>query len=102
MTASWNPTDEPKPSFIRPEVAALNDASFVMCGLLCCIRCGDCPQVDTGAPQCSELHYYRVAEWAHDRGWIPDATEEYAVLCGRCAAQQGAAADDRPQAGDRG
>jgi len=80
-----------KPNAIRPEVAPLYEISFILCGLFFCSRCHVFPVRDTGAPETSDLHYYRLAEWAHDRGWLPDNSDDYSVLCGRCAAQHGAA-----------
>lgn len=74
-----------KPSFIRPEVRPLYDISFAMCGLMYRDRCGASPACVTGAHFVSDLHYYLLAEWAHDHGWIPGPDGEVSLLCQKCA-----------------
>jgi len=59
-------------------------ASFIMCGMLFCEYCNAMAPDQTGAEPCTDLHYYQVAELAHDAGWIAlDANVR--VACPRCA-----------------
>jgi hypothetical protein len=83
---------------VRPEVAALYDISFILCGLFFCKRCQAEPPVDSSEALCSNRYYYRIAELAFDSGWRAEAAVEYSTLCPVCVAQQTIPAD-RPKTG---
>ena len=78
---------------VRPEISALYDVSFILCGLFYCRQCGAAPPEESEAPAYSDLHYYKLAEVAYEQGWRPDPLADCDALCPTCTAQQAAAAE---------